>query len=230
MNPIDRFSGFTQETFQFFSNLEENNYKPWFDEHKFIYESEVLQPLKNLAAALSPYFYEIDSQMDLRPARMISRIYRDIRFSKDKTPYKKHMWISFQRPFNKLTVGWESFPGFFMEIGKEGTNYGMGMFDAKKKIMDNFRDKVEYEQDHFKKITAGLIDKQGFNIEGEPYKRPIANNLPEYFQIWIQRRGLFLIKNLPIGDLLLSDKLPAYMEKEFDLLRPLYDFMVDVCD
>lgn len=126
------FAGFTPETFQFFAELEENNYKPWFDEHKHIYETEVLQPLKALAVALTPSFYEVDPEMDFRPNKMISRIYRDIRFSKDKTPYKNHMWVSFQRPFVKTTDDWTSFPGYYMEIGKEGINLGMGMFQAKK--------------------------------------------------------------------------------------------------
>jgi uncharacterized protein (TIGR02453 family) len=226
----DKFIGFSNETFQFFADLEENNYKPWFEEHRPVYESEVLQPMKALAAALTPFFYAIDPQMELRPNRMVSRIYRDIRFSHDKTPYKKQMWISFQRLFRKQTPDWENFPGFYLEIGKEGAGYGMGMFAAKKKIMDRFRDQVEYEQEHFKEITTGLLDKHHFELGGEEYKRPINNDLPDYFQIWIQRKGIYLFKNLPVSDILFSNRFVSCMEKEFSLLHPLYDFFVDICD
>jgi len=225
-----KFSGFSPEAFQFFAELEENNYKPWFEDHKLVYETEVLQPLKALASALVPFFASVDPQMDFRPAKMISRIYRDIRFSHDKTPYKKHMWIAYQRPFQKQTTEWMSFPGFFAEIGKEGTNYGMGMFDAQKKVMDRFREMVEYEPESFRKITAGLTETHHFEIEGEEYKRPLKNNLDAYFQPWIQRKGIFLIKNIPVGNLLFSEKLVMYLEKEFTLLQPLYDFFVDICE
>jgi uncharacterized protein (TIGR02453 family) len=226
----NRFIGFSPETFSFFKELEEYNHKPWFDEHKPIYESEVLQPLKALAVALTPFFHEVDSQMDFRTNKMISRIYRDIRFSHDKTPYKNHMWITFQRPFMHVTDDWTSFPGFYIEIGKEGANYGMGMFAAKKKIMDAFREKVELEQNHFKQITNGLVNKYGFQLGGDEYKRPIKSDLEDYFQPWIQRKGIYLNKNLPVSDVLLSEKLIAYLEKEFALLQALYDFFAEVCD
>jgi uncharacterized protein (TIGR02453 family) len=230
MKTTEKFTGFSRETFRFFAGLEENNYKPWFEAHRPVYESEVLQPMKALAAALAPSFCAIDPQMDLRPNRMISRIYRDIRFSPDKTPYKKHMWISFQRLFKKQTPEWENFPGFYLEIGKEGAGYGMGMFAAKKKIMDRFRDQVEYEQAHFKEITAGLLDKHHFVLGGEEYKRPLNNDLPDYFQPWIQRKGIYLFKNLPISEAFFSEAFVARMETEFSLLHPLYDFFVDVCE
>jgi uncharacterized protein (TIGR02453 family) len=225
------FSFFTPATFQFFAELEENNHKPWFEEHKPIYETEVLLPLKSLAAALTPFFVTVDPQMDFRPNRLISRIYRDIRFSPDKTPYKKHMWIAFQRAFPKQSSEWMSFPGFFLEVGKEGSNYGMGMFDAQKKIMDRYREMVEYNPEQFRKITDGLSNKHGFQIEGEEYKRPLKNNLDDYFQPWIQRKGIWVTKNIPASNkIIISDKLVGYIENEFTLLKPLYDFFIDVCD
>lgn len=224
------FKGFSPDTFRFFADLEENNYKPWFDEHKSVYESEVYLPLKALAVALTPFFYEVDSLMEFRPHRMVSRIYRDIRFSKDKTPYKDHMWVSFQRPFSKNTDDWTSFPGYYIGIRKEGVNFGMGLFDAKKKIMGSFRDKVDYEQSHFRNITEGLLDQEGFQLGGEAYKRSVPNELPAYYQPWIQRKGIYLHKQMPAESVVFSEDLVKYMEKEFTLLRPLYDFFVDVCE
>jgi uncharacterized protein (TIGR02453 family) len=225
------FSGFSPATFRFFEELEENNYKPWFDAHKPVYEAEVLLPLKALANALVPFFASVDAQMDFRPQRLVSRIYRDIRFSHDKTPYKKHLWIAFQRAFPKQSPEWMSFPGFYLEIGKEGSNFGMGMFDAQKKIMDRYREMVAYQPDQFRAITQGLTEKQGFRIEGETYKRPIPNELDAYFQPWIQRKGLWVTKHIPVDDpILLSADMALHMEREFERLHPLYDFFVDICD
>ncbi|MDR3340705.1 MAG: DUF2461 domain-containing protein [Candidatus Symbiothrix sp.] len=226
MKLIEKFTGFSPETFQFFNELKENNYKPWFDEHKPVYENEVLQPLKSLVITMTPAMYSIDSQMDFRPNRIVSRIYRDIRFSTDKTPYKTHMWITFQR----IVQHWEGFPGFFAEISDEGYQYGMGLYLAKKKVMDSFRSKIEYEQDHFKAITEDLIGKHGYIIGGEAYKRPIINDLPAYFQQWIQLKSIYLYKNHPVGEELFNENFAEYLASEFTLMQDLYDFMVDVCD
>ncbi|GHT11290.1 TIGR02453 family protein [Bacteroidia bacterium] len=223
---IEKFSGFTPETFRFFNDLKENNYKPWFDEHKPVYELEVRQPLKALVLALTPAFYAIDPQMNFNPSKIISRIYRDIRFSNDKSPYKTHLWFTFQR----IVQQWENFPGFYGEISENGYQYGMGLFMAKKKVMDDFRSKIEYDSEHFKAITEDLIGKHGYIIGGEPYKRPLNNDLPEYFQAWIQVKSLYLYKNFPVGEEMFREDFAQRLADEFTLLQPLYDFMVDVCD
>lgn len=224
------FKGFSPETFWFFKELEEYNYKPWFDEHKEIYQLEVLQPLKDFAVAMTPSFHQLDPQMEFRPNKMISRIYRDIRFSHDKTPYKNHMWVMFQRPFVKQSEEWTNFPGYYMEIGKEGANFGMGLFAGKKKVMDLYRDRIAYDPDAFREMTEGLREKYGFILGGEEYKRQIPNELPEYFQPWIQRKGVFLTKNIPIGDVFYSSDFISFMEEEFRPLHPFYEFLVDICD
>jgi uncharacterized protein (TIGR02453 family) len=226
MKSIDKFAGFSEETFRFFEGLKENNYKPWFDEHKLIYEEEVLRPLKAFALALSPTMYIIDPQMNLDPKRIVSRIYRDVRFSPDKRPYKTNMWITFQR----IVSQWENFPGFFIEIGSEGYQYGMGLFLARKKIMDSYRSKVEYEQEHFKAITKDLTGKHGFRVEGETYKRPLVNDLPDYFQPWVQRKTIYLLKQHPIGKELFDEGFASLIAQELSLMHAFYDFLVDVCD
>jgi uncharacterized protein (TIGR02453 family) len=226
MKATEKFSGFTPDTFKFFNDLKENNYKPWFDERKHIYENEVMQPLKALVLAITPALYAIDPQMNFNPNKIVSRIYRDIRFSSDKSPYKTHLWFTFQR----IVQNWENFPGFYGEISENGYQYGMGLFMAKKKIMDNFRFKINYERENFKAITEDLIGKHGYIIGGETYKRPLNNDLPEYFQPWIQVKSLYLYKDFPVGAELFSEDFAQSLANEFTLLQPLYDFMVDVCD
>lgn len=225
-----KFNGFTEKTFWFFEELEKYNYKPWFEEHKAIYQSEVLQPLKDFAVVMTPSFYQLDPLMEFRPNKMISRIYRDIRFSPNKTPYKNHMWVMFQRPFIKQSDEWTNFPGYYMEIGKEGVNFGMGLFAGKKKVMDLYRDRIAYDPQSFREMTEGMRETHGFTLGGEEYKRPIPNELPEYFQPWIQRKGIFLTKNIPANKVLTATGFVSLMEKEFSYLHPLYEFLVDICD
>jgi uncharacterized protein (TIGR02453 family) len=220
------FTGFTPKTFQFFNELKENNYKPWFDAHKLVYEKEVLLPLKALALAMTPAMYSIDSQMDFRPNKIISRIYRDTRFSLDKSPYKTNMWFTFQR----IVDDWVGFPGYYLEIGSEGYQYGMGLFMAKKKVMDSYRSRIEYEPERFKEMTEDLTGKEGFIRGGEEYKRPLNNDLPEYFQPWVQRKTIYLYKSFPVGEKLFDTGFAQYMAGEFIRLQAFYDFLVDVCE
>ncbi len=222
----NKFNGFTPDTFQFFKDLSENNCKPWFDEHKYIYELELLQPLKALVVAMTPGMYEIDNQIDFRPARVLSRIYRDIRFSYDKTPYKTHMWMTYQR----MVPEWQNFPAFFVEFSAEGYFYGMGLYGSKKKIMDDMREQITYQPEHFKDITQDLIGKHGFTLDGEEYKRPLKNDLPEYFQPWMQRKSVYVYKRCPIGKELFEPGFAEYLTSEFALTKELYNFLVNVCD
>ena len=225
MKTIEKFTGFTQGTFDFFAGLKENNYKPWFEEHRSIYEKEVQQPLKALVLAMTPAMYSIDSQFNFQPNKIVSRIYRDIRFSTDKSPYKTNMWITFQR----IVPDWTGFPAFYMEISDEGYQYGMGLYMAKKNVMDEYRAKIEYEPEQFRQMTQNLIAEHHFVLGGDEYKRPINNLLPYYFQTWYHRKSIYLYKICPVGKELFDEGFAQHLYKEFALLQPLYEFMTDVC-
>lgn len=228
MKKTTNFKGFTPASIQFFNDLKENNYKEWFDEHKPVYEKEILEPLKALVVALSPVMHTIDPSFELRPHRAISRIYRDIRFSKDKTPYKTAMWLTFQIPISRDQ--WMDYPGYFMEIRHDGYLYGMGLFMPKKKTMDAFRDEIGYDAEEFRRMTQKTVLDRGFEIGGDEYKRPVSNDLPEYFQPWIQRKGVYVSKNKATVDDLFSEKLVEQIADEFKALEWLYNFMKEAAE
>ncbi|MDR0823621.1 MAG: DUF2461 domain-containing protein [Prevotella sp.] len=220
------FNGFTPQTFRFFNDLKENNYKEWFDAHKQVYEKELLNPLKALVATLSPAMHNIDPTFELRPHRCLSRIYRDIRFSKNKEPYKNFMWMAFQIPVTNEV--WKDYPGYFMEIS--GTEYtlGLGLFQPKKKVMDAFRDEISFDAEEFQRITQETVLDRGYVVSGEEYKRPVSNDLPEYFQTWIQRKGVWVGKTKPIGDELFSADFANLVKEDFVAMEWLYNFMKEV--
>lgn len=112
MSKTPLFAGFTPDTVRFLQELKENNYKEWFEAHREMYDIELLQPFKALIGALSPAMYNIDPQFELRPNKVLSRIYRDIRFSKNKDPYKTCLWMNFQRS----TTNWQFFSRIFYGI------------------------------------------------------------------------------------------------------------------
>jgi|SRR5690606_16316611 uncharacterized protein (TIGR02453 family) len=218
------FTGFTPETILFLKELKENNYREWFNERKHIYEEALLQPLRALATMLSPSMYNIDPLFDLRPTKMLSRIYRDIRFSPNKEPYKTSMWISFQQ----TTTNWENFPGYFVELSAEQFMSGMGLFMPKRKVMDIFREEVDYSRESFKDMAEKAI-QAGFEVAGELYKRPLPSNLPDFFQPWIQRKSVYVIKTIPLTDeRIYSETISLQIMEDFTQLADLYIFMKEV--
>ena len=81
----------------------------------------------------------IDPEIEVAPGRAVSRVFRDTRFSKDKSPYKTSHWITFKRP----RKNWQNFPAFFFEISPDTYRYGMGFFSADRATMDRFREGLE---------------------------------------------------------------------------------------
>ena len=88
------FTGFPEETIRFFLDLRFHNSTTWYRENKERYLREVQAPFYELIGELVPLLQRIDPQMEIRPHKILSRIRRDTRFSRDKTPYRDHLWSS----------------------------------------------------------------------------------------------------------------------------------------
>lgn len=92
---------FTRATFQFFRDLARNNKKVWMDANRERYQDFVVKPFRRLLEEVSPAILQLDSRFDTtgRTGSNFSRINRDIRFAKDKTPYRAQMYLKFSAPF-----------------------------------------------------------------------------------------------------------------------------------
>jgi uncharacterized protein (TIGR02453 family) len=92
---------FTRATFQFFRDLARNNRKVWMDANRERYQQSVVEPFRRLLEEVSPAVLQLDSRFDTsgRTGANFSRINRDIRFAKDKTPYRAQMYLKFSAPF-----------------------------------------------------------------------------------------------------------------------------------
>ena len=92
---------FTRDTFRFFRDLARNNRTDWMEANRERYKQCVTQPFRGLCEALAPAMLRLDSGFDTsgRTGANFSRINRDIRFAKDKTPYRAQMYLKFSTPF-----------------------------------------------------------------------------------------------------------------------------------
>ncbi len=194
--------------------------------HKDNYEKFVLQPLKMIVSSLSKSMLAIDPFFETRPMinKTISGIYRDIRFSKDKSPFKTSFWITFKRPGKD----WKDAPAYFFEISPEMYRYGMGFYKATPKTMELFRALVDNNIRDFERLISFYGKQETFVLEGEKYKKTFNERLPESIQEWYQRKNFYLVCNREIDENLFSPKLLEDLKIEFAMLSDLYRFLLNV--
>lgn len=213
------FQGFSPQALAFFEELAANNTKAWFDANRGGFETQLLDPLKQLVADLGESMLAIDSELMTIPAvdKTIARIHRDIRFSRDKSPYKTHLWVSFKRPRSD----WKDRPCFFFEIAADRYRYGMGYYSASKGTMDTLRRYIEEKPDLFRQAIAQL-PQDLFAVEGESYRRPVNPAVPDDLQPWHQRKNLFLVGNRAPNGRLFSAELLEELAVGYEHLAPFY--------
>jgi len=104
----------TRETFRFFRDLARNNRTEWMEANRQRYKQSVVQPLRNLCQAMTPAMLRLDPRFDCtgRSGANFSRINRDTRFAKDKTPYRAQMYLKFSVPFSRDGETGQLYAGF----------------------------------------------------------------------------------------------------------------------
>ncbi|MWP48869.1 MULTISPECIES: DUF2461 domain-containing protein [unclassified Gilliamella] len=218
------FTGFTQEGLNFLQDAWINNSKPWFEEHRAIYDNDLIKPFRLLVEQLAPEMLKIDEWFETRPAigKTISRIHRDTRFSNDKSLYRSRLWLTFKRP-NK---DWKEAPAYFFEISPNSYQYGLGYYCSSKQTMDIFRDEILNDTNKF--LTMTRCVKKPFELVGESYKRPLIKEQDAKIATWYNRKNLaVMVTSNHIEDVLDSD-LPQKLIKGFKQLVPLYDYLMRV--
>src|ERR1700741_1275629 len=117
------FNGFPREGIKFLRQLKKNNNRDWFAEHKQEYEEFVKFPMQSLIASLHEPMLKLAPEFEVNPKRSLFRIYRDTRFSKDKTPYKTHVSAIFH-----LKGGWAESAGYYVHIEPGEIYLGGGIY------------------------------------------------------------------------------------------------------
>jgi len=221
---IRSFQGFSHETLDFLKNLKAKNSKAWFEANKHVYQDYLLNPLQNLVSELSEVMLDIDPNFEARPVinKTISRIYRDTRFSRDKSLFKNNMWVTFKRP----SKDWKDAPCYYFEIFPDWYRYGMGYYSASKATMDRLRESIDENPNEFLEAISFYKNQNLFQIEGEKYKQLIKNQYPPDIDEWYQWKSFYLSCNRKIDEALFSPKLVNELTVGFLMLKPLYWYLM----
>jgi len=219
-----RFTGFTPQTLEFLKTLLEQNNKLWFERHKSEYQDEVRAPFKNLVTELREPMLYIDPLFETQPAvnKTISRIYRDTRFSRDKSLFRGNVWLVFKRPGKD----WIESPAFFFELFPDWYRFGMGFYQASRGTMDAFRREIDEWPDHFAKAVSFFSHNDFYSLHADAYKRTIPNNHPQEWRPWYQSKTFYLSSDREIDELIFSSRLVAELIFGFHMLKPLYQFLL----
>jgi len=159
------FPGFSPEALKFLRDLKNNNHREWFLANKHIYEYKVKAPMVALLMALKPELRKIAPEMDVDPARNIFRIYRDIRFSHDKSPYKTHIAAYFQ-PKKKPASG------LYLHLEADKLFLGGGVYAPGSTELLTVRSHIAANHQKLRKIIVAPDFKKLFGkLEGDQLSR-----------------------------------------------------------
>ncbi|MCB9148866.1 MAG: DUF2461 domain-containing protein [Caldilineaceae bacterium] len=167
------FNGFPKKGIRFLLDLAENNNKAWFEENKHIYSADVQQPALALVAALGERLQEIAPgiEYDLRAngAGSLMRIYRDTRFSPDKTPYKTNVAMIWWQGNRKKMEN----PSFGFQAGTAGAGLYAGQFTFPKEMLTPYRNAVADDKmgQELTKVIDAVQSAGDYEISGEYYKK-----------------------------------------------------------
>lgn len=222
------FTGFTEETIRFFMDLKFHNYTEYFHQEHDRYIETVQSLFYEFINSLGPDMRKIDSRMEIRPHKCLSRIHRDTRFSRDKSPYRDHLWLLFRReaePREKSVMYW-------FELGPSRLSWGMGFWGENREAMDLFRKRIQANPAGTLALLDDLeMDRHRLLLNGTSHKRMvIPPEIPDRLKPWYRMKEMYISKIDPDYQSVFSDRILKEVRSDFLSLTPLYRLLRGYCD
>ena len=220
------FTGFPPEALNFFAELSVNNEKPWFEAHRSDYDNYVIEPSRDFVIVLGERLRKLAPNImaDPRVNKSIFRIYRDIRFSKDKTPYKTHLALWFP-----VSQGGAKFdhPGYYFHLEPGNLMLGAGIHGFSKPLLKAYRDAViNPDQGPSLAQAIAVVTNKGFSVGEKTYKRIPRGYDPDHkLAEFLLFSGLTTGINLGIPAELHTVDLVDYCFERFQDMAPIVNWM-----
>ena len=207
-----------KNTISFLKELKLNNNREWFNENK--------DRFNNIQSQVKIFAQEVNDSLNVSDnieKIKIFRIYRDLRFSKDKTPYKKNIGMAFHRAKPELRGG------YYLEISADESFIAAGFWNPNKEDLLRIRKEIEIDGQEFnriinqKKIKDIWGDLRGDEVKTSPKG---FNSDHEYIDL-IKKKQFIFIKKLKEKDIL-DEKFQIELVNYFESIRPFFDYMSEV--
>lgn len=223
MHMAKKFPGFSPKLLTFFRELEKNNDRNWFAAHKDLFESEVRRPMIELTSLLCDDFRKIAADyVPEKPEKAIFRIYRDTRFSKDKTPYKTHMGSFLQHRRIEKYAG----AAFYFEVSHRNVGLGGGMYMPGPEQLQAVRQMLSSKWEQVAKLCCdrALVKALG-PVQGDKMSRvPKGFDPQSPAADWLRYKQIYYYLELPAKLALTADLYPEILRR-LKLLVPFNDYL-----
>jgi uncharacterized protein (TIGR02453 family) len=207
---VSDFTGFPVAALDFYDDLEVDNTKSYWEKHKTTYAECVKAPMTALCAALEPEFGQ----------PKVFRPYRDVRFAKDKTPYKTH-----QGAF----VAAGPATGWYVEVSARGVRTGAGFYEASSERLASFRSAIDDKRTgtELERIVAALVT-DGWSVGGDTLKTSPRGYDADHPRIELLRhKSLFLQHSHGFEPVIHTPELLDLVRDDWRALRPLVEWVAD---
>lgn len=211
-----------KSTLQFLKDLKKNNNKPWFDKNKPRYE-EAKQNIESLVAAFLAKFSVIDKRYaKLAPKDCVFRIYRDIRFSPDKTPYKTHFGAGVSPGGKKMND-----PGYYLHIEPGKAFLAGGLWMPPTDQLKMIRQEIVYNGKKFKKIISDNAFKKYYGGLDDEYKlaRPPKGYDKSHPDTELLKYNSYIVWHQYSDKEAFSKKFADELNKGAKIMKPFIDFL-----
>lgn len=224
---MSEFDGFPADFFGFFRDLEGNNNREWFNDNKSRYIESVVVPMSAFITAMAPRLKKISPhyRADPKPhGGSMFRIYRDTRFSRDKTPYKTHAACQFRHEAG----GDAHAPGFYAHVEREGVLLGGGIWRPAPAQLALIRDGIVDNPAAWSRVRNAKAVREAGGLRGDGLKRPPRGFDPEHPHIDDLKRKSFYIMSEHDAALARSPDLLDAASQAFAAARGLNRFVCDL--
>jgi uncharacterized protein (TIGR02453 family) len=224
------FEGFSERTFDFLRGLKKNNKKDWFEAHRAAYEDDLREPSKRFVGSMAQELAKAKLPLLADQKKSLFRINRDIRFSKDKSPYKTHIGIVF--PLEGTTEDeWTGMYVGFEPDGKAGVKayIGGGAYMPSSPYLKRIRKKIGTKYKELEKIAAekNFAKEYPKGITGESLKRiPRGYEEDHPAAKWLKMKSFTFGTDLTKKDLLSPD-LPKIITQKIKTAQPALKFFAE---
>lgn len=221
------FTGFPKDYLAFFRELSKNNDREWFEANRHRFEESVKEPLRSFIAAMDlPLGRFADCFVaDTRPqGGSMFRIYRDTRFSRDKSPYKDNGACQFRHMAGKDAHA----PGFYVHLSPKEVFYGGGIWVPPAPELRKVRDAIVADPERWREITRAPAFRRRFGeVAGDGLKRPPVGYDPEHeFVEDLKKQSFFAMEEVE-PKAILSKDFAKQVARSFEALGPFMEFLTD---
>jgi len=189
---MSSFKGFPQDFFIFFDQLASNNNRSWFNDNKARYQESVVNPISEFIVCMAPRLKEISDHFVADPAPhggSMFRIYRDVRFAKNKAPYKTNAGVHFRHEAGKNAHA----PGYYVHLANDGLFFGGGIWAPPAPQLNIIRDFIADNARSWGRIANATKVREVGGIKGESLQRPPRGFDAEHIHIEDLKRKSFYV-------------------------------------